>query len=62
MSAQMKSWLIGSANAAISGLAAGSAGMAVGIGFKKSAIVLGVSAAVSLVKWLAQHPIPGGTQ
>ena len=58
----MKPWLIGLANAAVSGAAGGIGGLAVGVDFKHSLIILGISAGVSLAKWMAQHPIPGGAQ
>jgi len=56
----VKAWLIGLANAAISGVVTGAAGLTLGIGAKNAAIMLGISAAVSLGKWMVQHPIPGG--
>jgi hypothetical protein len=62
MSAQMKAWLIGFANCAISALAAGSAGLTMGVDWKHSLGIAGISAVVSIVKWVAQHPIPGGAQ
>jgi hypothetical protein len=60
MNETLKSWLIGAANAALSGVTTGASGLVLGIGWKKAAIMLGVSAVVSLGKWYAQHPIPGG--
>lgn len=61
MSPTMKSWLIGLANAAISGLAATLGSIGAGVSVKQGALIVAISTAVSLVKWLAQHPIPGGT-
>jgi hypothetical protein len=52
-------WLIGLFNAAISGLASGLTSLAVGVSFKHVMQISGVSAVVSLGKWLAQHPLPG---
>lgn len=62
MSQGMKSYLIGLANAGISGAAVGGTGTVLGIGWKKDAIMIAVSAVVSMVKWMVQHPIPGGAQ
>jgi hypothetical protein len=62
MNATLKAWLIGAANAGISGAAAAAGSFAAGITFKQGAIIVGISAAVSLAKWIPQHPIPGGTQ
>jgi len=62
MSAPMKAYLIGAANAAISGLAAGGLSFGVGVDWKHSLVVAIGSAGVSLIKWFSQHPIPGGTQ
>jgi hypothetical protein len=62
MNPSLKSWVIGVVNAGISGLVSGGAGLTLGIGWQKSAVILGVSAMVSLSKWMAQHPIPGGAQ
>jgi hypothetical protein len=55
----MKTWLIGVANAGISGVAVAVGSWAAGITFKQGAIMVGISAAVSMVKWMAQHPLPG---
>jgi hypothetical protein len=62
MNATVKSWLIGVANALVSGAASGVAGLTLGIGVEKSLIILAASAGVSLSKWILQHPIPGGLQ
>ena len=62
MSAPMKSWLVSFANAAISGLASGGAGLTLGVDWKHSLGIAAVSIVFSLVKWVAQHPIPGGGQ
>lgn len=56
----MKAWLIGVLNAAISGVTTGAAGLVLGIGIQKAAIMLGASAVMSMLKWMVQHPIPGG--
>ncbi len=56
----MKAWLIGLANAGISGVAVAIGSVAAGVTFKQGAMMVGISAAVSLFKWMAQHPIPGG--
>lgn len=58
MSAPMKSWLIALANATISGIASGLTAVAVGASIKQSVIIVAASAAVSALKWMAQHPIP----
>lgn len=57
----MKAWLIGAANAAISGVAVGVGGFVAGTTFKQGAVMIGISMAVSMIKWMVQHPIPGGT-
>jgi hypothetical protein len=62
MSQQMKSWLIGLANAVISALASGLGATAAGATVKQIAIIAASSAVVSVVKWTAQHPIPGAAQ
>lgn len=59
MSATVKSWLISAGNAAISGAATAIAAGMVGVNFKKSLAIAGVSAVISLAKWIAQHPLPG---
>ena len=62
MAPAIKAWLIGAANALISGATAGGIGDGLGLSTKK-AILLGLGAgAISLLKWMKQHPIPGGTQ
>lgn len=58
----MKPWLIGALNAAISGAAATLGSFAAGVTVKQGAIIVGTSMAISMVKWMAQHPIPGGQQ
>jgi len=60
MNATLKAWLIGLANAAVSGAAAAVGSFAAGITVKQGAIIVGISAGVSLAKWVKQHPIPGG--
>ena len=57
----MKPWLIGVANAAISGVAASIGSFIAGTTLKQGAIIVGIAAVVSMVKWMAQHPIPGGS-
>lgn len=54
-----KSWLIGAANAIISGLASGIGGLTLGIGWHKALALAFISAFVSLAKWMGQHPLPG---
>jgi hypothetical protein len=54
-----KAWLVGAANALVSGLASGVAGGLLGVGFKHAIEIAGVSAIVSLAKWVLQHPLPG---
>jgi hypothetical protein len=56
----MKSWLIGAANAAISGLAVSVGSFVAGTTLKQGAIMVGISVVVSMIKWMAQHPLPGG--
>lgn len=58
----MKRWFIGLLNAGISGTAVAAGAGFVGVGFKKAAVMVGISAAVSMGKWMFQHPIPGGEQ
>jgi hypothetical protein len=59
----MKRFLISLANAAISGAAVTLTGTTVFHGSPKQVgIAAGVSAGVSAVKWLVQHPLPGGEQ
>jgi hypothetical protein len=60
MNATLKAWLIGLANAAVSGAAGAVGSFAAGITVKQGAIIVGISAGVSLAKWVLQHPIPGG--
>jgi hypothetical protein len=55
----MKPWLIGVVNAGISGLAVSLGSFVAGTTFKQGAIMVGISVAVSMVKWMAQHPLPG---
>ena len=57
----MKAWAIGVANAAISGVAVSVGSFVAGTTFKQGLIMVGISMAVSMVKWMAQHPLPGGT-
>lgn len=56
----MRAWFIGAVNAAISGVAAAVGSVAAGVTLKQGAIMVGVSAGVSMVKWMAQHPLEGG--
>jgi hypothetical protein len=53
----MKTWLIGLTNAAISGFTSGGVSWAVGGSLKQNLAIAGSSALVSVIKWLAQHPI-----
>ncbi len=61
MSPKLKGWVVSFANAAISGVAASVGSLAAGLTLKQGAIVVTISTAMSLIKWLAQHPIPGGS-
>lgn len=58
----MRPYLIGLANASISGAVTGAAGLALSIGVSKVAVLVVVSALASAGKWFLQHPIPGGIQ
>ena len=58
----MKAWAIGCLNAVISGAAAAVGSVVAGVTLKQGAILVGVSALVSLSKWMLQHPIPGAQQ
>jgi hypothetical protein len=60
MNPTLKAWLIGALNAGISGAAASIGSYAAGVTFKQGAIIVAVATGVSIVKWMAQHPIPGG--
>lgn len=62
MSPTAKSYLIGLANALISGVVSGGTSLSLGVGWKHSAMILGASAFMSLAKWVVQHPLPGGVQ
>lgn len=62
MSPAFKAWLIGLVNAAVSAIASGGVSLTVGVGMKHSIEIAAASALVSGIKWIAQHPIPGGTQ
>jgi hypothetical protein len=62
MSPTVKSWLIGLANAAISTLATTVGTQVAGTTLKQTLIADGFALAISLSKWIYQHPIPGGTQ
>ena len=62
MSPAMKAYLVSLANAGISGVAAGGFSFGVGVKWWQSLVIAVGSAAVSMVKWMAQHPIPGGAQ
>ncbi len=59
MSETWKAWLTGAANAGISGLAAALGSIAAGVTLKQGAIIIATSAVISMVKWMAQHPLPG---
>jgi hypothetical protein len=59
MNPTIKSWLIGALNAGISGVAAALGSFAAGVTFKQGAIIVGVAAVTSMIKWMAQHPLPG---
>jgi len=54
-----KQWLIGLANALLSGLTAGGAGVYVGLTWQKALAVAGAAGWMSFAKWIAQHPLPG---
>ena len=58
----LKAWGIGAINAGISGTAAAVGSLVAGVTLKQGAIIVAAAAAVSIVKWMAQHPIPGGQQ
>lgn len=62
MSPTWKQWLIGAANAVISGLTSGGISFGLGVPWQKTMIIVAGSALVSIGKWIAQHPIPGGQQ
>jgi hypothetical protein len=62
MSPTWKAWLTGAANAGISGLAVAAGSLAAGITLKQGAIMVGISVATSMVKWMSQHPLPGAPQ
>jgi hypothetical protein len=62
MSDKVKSWLVGALNAGISGLAAAAGSVVSGVTFKQGAIIVGGSVVVSIIKWMAQHPLPGAQQ
>lgn len=55
----MNAWLKGALNAAISGIAASVGSFAAGTTLKQGAVIVAISMVVSMVKWMAQHPIPG---
>lgn len=54
-----RQWLIGLANALVSGVASGVPASLVGANWKQVVAIAGSSAAVSLTKWILQHPLPG---
>lgn len=56
---KLKAWAIGALNAIISGAAGAAGGFAVGVGWRQALEIAAISAAVSLGKWMVQHPIPG---
>ena len=58
-SSPWKRWAAGLANAAISGATSAGAAQFVGVPLKQSAAIAGASALMSIMKWLAQHPLPG---
>ena len=53
-----KGWWMGILGAVISGLANGLTALAIGISWQKALILMGVSAAVSLGKFLQTHSTP----
>ena len=55
-----RQWLIGVLNAVISGAAVVLSGLVVGVSWRNIGIMALFSAAISLGKYLQQHPIPGG--
>ena len=59
MNPTLKGWLIGAQNAGISGLAVTIGSLAAGVTFKQGALMVGISVATSMVKWMAQNPLPG---
>ena len=62
MSTTWKVWLVGAANATISGVTAGGASIFVGVEWHKALIIAGAAAYGSFCKWFAQHPLPGLTE
>lgn len=62
MSPTWKAWLSGAGNAAISGTAAAVGGVMAGVTFQQGAKIVACAAVVSMIKWMAQHPIPGAQQ
>lgn len=56
----MKRWAIGALNAGISGIAVATGSLVAHVTLKQGAIIVGGAMAVSMIKWMAQHPIPGG--
>lgn len=54
-----KAWGVSLVNAGISGLASGLLSAGVGVDWKKSLLIAGGSAIVSITKWIVQHPLPG---
>lgn len=57
----MRPYLIGLANAAVSGLATGVAASSIFHGtWKQVASAVAIAMGVSAAKWFLQHPIPGG--
>lgn len=62
MNPTLKAYLIGILNAAVSGLATAGAGTVLHIGTGKEVEMALASAGVSIIKWMIQHPIPGGLQ
>lgn len=62
MNKTLEAWLIGAVNAGISGLAAATGALVAGTTVKQGAIIVGAAIVVSMVKWMSQHPLPGGEQ
>lgn len=60
MSPTTKSWLIGLLNAAISTLATTLGTQVAGTSWKQTLVADAFTLAISLSKWIYQHPIPGG--
>lgn len=59
MNPTWKAYLIGLANAALSGAAVTASGFGLGVPWKTVMLMTGFAAYSSLAKWMAQHPLPG---